>query len=85
MKLSELLLHAQSMADLCRDKNIDINTIEVYFVSDVLWRSGTETESEKLLKNKKVITSTEMSAVYKEVLFFDAASWDQYKKARGMK
>ena len=86
MKLSELQLHCQMMMNLCRDKGIDPNIVEVYYVSDVLWRSGHVEESEKLLKNKKPITSIEMDALQrKELLLYDSAAWDQLNRARGVK
>lgn len=86
MKLSELTLHVQMMNDLCKEKGIPPSTIDVYFVSDVLWRSATSTESEKLLKNKKPLQSIEMDALERrELLFYCPTAWEQFQKARGAK
>lgn len=86
MKLSELIIHLDAVKQLCYEKGIATSTIDVYFVSDVLWRSETKNESAKLLKNKRPITSVEVNAINgKEFLFYEASSWEQLQNARTTK
>lgn len=75
MKLNELLNHLQAMTELCQKNGISPSSIDVCYVPDVMARK------DEMIKNKKWITSTHMSASEKELLLFDAASWEQYQKA----
>lgn len=86
MKLSELIIHVDMVKQMCQDKGIPTSVIDVYFVSDVLWRSETKNDSNKLLKNKRPITSIEVNAIQgKEFLFYEASSWEQLQQARVVK
>lgn len=85
MKLSDLIYHVESIRKMCQEKGIPPELIDIYFVSDVLWKSGVVKESNKLLKNKKPITSIEVNALEgREFLFYDSTSWEQLQKAKGM-
>lgn len=75
MKLNELLNHVQQMIELCQKNGISPSTIDVCYVPDVM---GTAPE---MILNKKWLTSTSLSAHDRELLLFDAASWEQYQRA----
>ena len=86
MNLAELTMHVQMMNELCNKRGISPSTIEVYSVTDVLWKSAHVEESEKLLKNKKPLSSIEMDALERrELLFYCPTAWEQFQRARGPK
>ena len=65
------MYHIQQMCQLCYDKGIRTDQVDVFYVEDVIKTANLE------LFNKKLISSMAMRGNDKMLLMFDSAAWDQ--------